>query len=194
MTARRITLIDGHPDPDPGRFVHALADTYAAAALAAGHDVRRIAVANLAFDLLESRAEWEEGPLPPTIAEAQKDIAWAEHLVIFYPLWLGDLPARLKGFFEQVMRPGFAFEPKAKGLPEKRLKGRTAHIVVTMGMPALFYRVYFRAHSLRSLERNILSFVGIAPSERSIVGNVEGDPKHRTRWLEAMTEYGAAGR
>lgn len=75
MKARRITLIDGHPDPDPGRFVHALADAYAAAALAAGHDVRRIAVANLAFDLLESRAEWEEGPLPPTIAEAQADIA-----------------------------------------------------------------------------------------------------------------------
>jgi putative NADPH-quinone reductase len=194
MKARRITLIDGHPDPDPGRFVHALADTYAAAALAAGHDVRRIAVANLAFDLLESRAEWEEGPLPPAIAGAQEDIAWAEHLVIFYPLWLGDLPARLKGFFEQVMRPGFAFEPRAKGLPGKRLKGRTAHIVVTMGMPALFYRVYFRVHSLRSLERNILGFVGIAPTERSIVGNVEGDAKRRTMWLETMTEQGAAGR
>lgn len=194
MVARRITLIDGHPDPDPGRFVHALTDTYAAAALAAGHDVRRIAVAGLAFDLLESRKEWEEGALPPAIAEAQDDIAWAEHLVIFYPLWLGDLPARLKGFFEQVMRPGFAFAPKAKGLPEKRLKGRTAHIVVTMGMPALFYRLYFGAHSLRSLERNILGFVGIAPTERSIVGNVEGDAEHRTKWLEAMTQFGAAGR
>jgi putative NADPH-quinone reductase len=194
MQAKRITLIDGHPDPDPGRFVHALADTYAAAALAAGHEVRRIAVADLAFDLIESRAKWEKGSPPPAIAEAQDDIAWAEHLVIFYPLWLGDLPARLKGFFEQVMRPGFAFAPKAKGLPEKRLKGRTAHIVVTMGMPALFYRFYFRAHSLRSLERNILGFVGIAPTERSIVGNVEGDPEHRTMWLETMTEHGAAGR
>lgn len=194
MQTRRITLIDGHPDPDSARFVHALADTYAAAALAAGHEVRRIAVADLAFDLLESRAEWEAGPLPPAIAEAQDDIAWAEHLVIFYPLWLGDLPARLKGFFEQVMRPGFAFAPKANGLPEKHLKGRTAHIVVTMGMPALFYRFYFRAHSLRSLERNILRFVGIAPTERSIVGNVEGDPEHRTMWLETMAEHGAAGR
>lgn len=193
MQAKRITLIDGHPDPDPGRFVHALADTYAAAALASGHEVRRIAVADLAFDLIESRAEWEEGSPPPAIAEAQDDIAWAEHLAIFYPLWLGDLPARLKGFFEQVMRPGFAFAPKARGLPEKRLKGRTAHIVVTMGMPALFYRFYFRAHSLRSLERNILGFVGIAPIERSIVGNVEGDHKHRTMWLETMTEHGAAG-
>ena len=53
MQTRRITLIDGHPDPDPGRFVHALADTYAAAALAAGHEVRRIVVAELSFDLLE---------------------------------------------------------------------------------------------------------------------------------------------
>ena len=63
-----------------------------------------------------------------------------------------------------------------------------------MGMPALFYRLYFGAHSLRSLERNILGFVGIAPTERSIVGNVDGDAEHRTKWLEAMTQYGAAGR
>ena len=32
-----------------------------------------------------------------------------------------------------------------------------------MGMPALVYRYYFRAHSVKSLERNILGFVGIAP-------------------------------
>lgn len=194
MKVKRITLVDGHPDPDSGRFVHALADTYAAAALAAGHEVRRIKVADLEFDLVCTRAEWEGGPLPRAIAEAQADIQWAEHIVIFYPLWLGDIPALLKGFFEQVMRPGYAFHPKANGMPEKGLKGRTAHIVVTMGMPALFYRFYFGAHSLRSLERNILAFVGIAPTERSIVGNVDADPDHRAKWLEAMTERGAAGR
>lgn len=194
MKARRITIIDGHPDRDPARFLHVLADTYAGAAAAAGHEIRRIDVASIEFDLVASRTEWEEGPLPRAIAAAQDDIAWAEHLVIFYPLWLGDLPALLKGFFEQVMRPGFAFHPRPKGFPEKALKGRTAHAVVTMGMPALFYRFYYGAHSLRSLERNILGFAGIAPTERSIVGNVEGDPKHRSRWLEAMTERGAAGR
>lgn len=194
MKSKRITLIDGHPDPDPARFIHALADTYAAAAAAAGHEVRRIEVARLEFDLLSNRNDWENGPVPRAIAEAQDDIAWAEHLVIFYPLWLGDLPALLKGFFEQVMRPGFAFHPRPKGFPEKALKGRTAHAVVTMGMPAFFYRFYFDAHSLRSLERNILGFVGITPVERSIVGNVEGDPAHRRKWLEAMTERGGAGR
>jgi len=37
-----------------------------------------------------------------------------------------------------------------------------------MGMPALAYRLYFRAHSLRSLKRNILGFVGIGPIRTTI--------------------------
>ncbi len=39
-----------------------------------------------------------------------------------------------------------------------------------MGMPALVYRWYFRAHSVRSLERNILGFVGIAPVNETLIG------------------------
>ena len=35
------------------------------------------------------------------------------------------------------------------------LKGRSARIVVTMGMPALFYSLYYRSHSVKSLKRNV---------------------------------------
>jgi putative NADPH-quinone reductase len=128
------------------------------------------------------------------IAAAQEDILWAEHIVLLYPLWLGDVPALLKAFFEQVMRPGFAFRYREGGLPEKKLKGRTAHIVVTMGMPALLYRTFYGAHSLKSLERNILKFVGIAPVRRSVIGNVEGDEDIRGYWLKTMAASGRAGR
>ena len=54
---------------------------------------------------------WEgEGRMsePAAIAAAQADIQWADHVAIFYPLWLGTMPALLKAFLEQVMRPGFA--------------------------------------------------------------------------------------
>ena len=40
--------------------------------------------------------------------KAQRAIASAEHIVIFFPLWLGTMPALLKAFLEQVLRPGFA--------------------------------------------------------------------------------------
>ncbi len=194
MTGKRILIIDGHPDPDRSRFVHALAERYAEGAAAGGHQVRRIEIATMGIDPLTSRHAWEEGDAPPTIAAAQEDILWAEHILLLYPLWLGDVPALLKAFFEQVMRPGFAFRYREGGLPEKKLKGRTAHIVVTMGMPAVFYRVIYGAHSLKNLERNILKFVGITPSRRSIIGNVEGDKDIREYWLERMATTGRAGR
>ena len=83
-------------------------------------------------------------------------------MVFFFPLGLGDMPALLKGFLEQVTRPGFAFSREGKNpLANKGLTGRSARVVVTMGMPVTIYRWYFRAHSIKSLERNILGFVGI---------------------------------
>lgn len=194
MSPRKIAIIDGHPDPDPSRFVHALAASYGQGAASAGHMIRNIDVARLAFPLIAKRGDWEAGPLTADIAAAQETIWWAEHLFIVYPLWLGDMPALLKGFFEQVIRPRFAFGPRAQGLPEKRLNGRSAHVAVTTGMPAYFYRLYFGAHSVKSLERNILRFVGIKPVERSLIGNIEGDADERARWLRAMRASGSMAR
>jgi len=61
-----------------------------------------------------------------------------------------------------------------------------------MGMPALVYRWYFRAHSVKSLERNILGFVGIAPVHETLVGSVEqlGDAGVAT-WQRRLRALGA---
>ena len=96
----------------------------------------------------------DEGPNHGAgLVGAQQAIAWAEHLVFFFPLWLGGMPALLKGFLERVARPGFALgEPGGLAhLPQKLLAGRSARLVVTMGMPALAYRWIYRAHSLKAL-------------------------------------------
>ncbi len=187
--AKRIAIIDGHPDPDPGRFVHALAARYGEGALAAGHEVRHIEVATLDFPLLRSRAAWEDQPPPPAIAEAQQIIAWADHLVILYPLWLGDVPALLKAFLEQALRPGFAIS-KGKSLGAGLLQGKSARLVVTMGMPAFFYRFYFGAHSVKSFERNILKFIGITSVRHTLIGGVEDSAEDRRARLQDLFHLG----
>ena len=94
--------------------------------------------------------------------------------MIVYPLWMGSMPALLNGFIEQVFRPGFALAPEQKDTEWRpTLKGKTAYIIVSMGMPAFIYRWFFGAHSLKSLERNILRFVGISPIKQNLIGNVE---------------------
>lgn len=191
----RIAIIQGHPDAAGGHLCHALADVYAEAAAGAGHTVSRIEVAHLDFPLLRSQMEFEAAPPPRAIRDAQQAIGQAGHLLIVYPLWLGTMPALLKGFLEQTLRPSFAFDYQAKGLPRRRLSGRSARIVVTMGMPALAYRWFFGAHSLKSLERNILRFVGIGPIRESLFGSVaRASEARRKAWLDRMSRYGRQGR
>lgn len=191
----KITLVDGHPDPAPERFVHSLGTAYAAGATNAGHVVRRIDVARLEFPLLSQKSDFESGEPPDAIRNAQTDIAWCDHLVILYPLWLGDVPARLKGFLEQVFRPGFAFAAADRRFPSGRLAGRSARIVVTMGMPAFVYRWYFRAHSVKSLRRNILRFCGFGPVRSTLIGNAEGlAPSRRTECFATLELLGRDAR
>ena len=193
MTAQRILLIQGHPDGLTRHLGHALEDAYAQGAQDAGYEVRRVAVAHLDFPLLRSQQAWEADTLPSSLVQAQADIGWAQHIVLFFPLWLGDMPAVLKGFLEQVARPGFAFHQEGdKQFARKGLKGRSARVVVTMGMPALLYRWYFRAHSVKSLERNVLGFVGIAPIHETLIGMVDKfDEASVHKWTSRMRKLGA---
>ena len=195
-TKRRIAIIDGHPDGREGRFVHALAESYAEGARAAGHEVVSLRLGTMDIPLLRRAQDFSSEQVPAVIRTVQRALAWADHWVILYPLWLGSMPALLKGFFEQTLRPGFAFAPARKnGMPRKLLKGKSARIIVTMGMPALFYRLYFRAHSLKSLERNILSFCGIGPVRSTVVGMVENkSAKQRAACLEDARAMGEKAR
>lgn len=191
-TPRKILILQGHPDASRRHLGHRLAEAYATGASAAGHELRTIEIATLDFPLLRSQEEWERGELPQALHEPQAAIAWADHLVLCFPLWLGDMPAVMKGFLEQVARPGFAFKREA-GNPfgRKGLTGRSARVIVTMGMPAFVYRFFFAAHSVKSLERNILGFVGIAPVRETLIGNVDGlDDAARADWFAKLEALG----
>jgi len=194
--SKRILVIQGHPDGSEPHLCHALAASYANGAADAGRPLRQINLAEIDFPLLRSQKEWETGLVPASLKPAQDNIAWAEHIVFFFPLWLGDMPAVLKGFLEQVARPGFAFTREEGGNPwgNKALTGRSARVVVTMGMPAIVYRWYFRAHSVKSLERNILGFVGIAPVHETLIGLTANMKTEDTaKWLGKLKRLGFRG-
>jgi putative NADPH-quinone reductase len=188
----KIAIIQGHPDAADARFCRALAHAYAEGARAAGHELRHIDVASLDFPLLRTKLEFERGRLPEALAEPQRSIAWAELLVVVHPLWVGEMPALLKGFFEQTLRPGFAFPTGGGKAPT--LRGKSARVIVTMGMPAPIYRWYYGAHGLKSFKSNVLRFVGIAPVRATLVGGIESlSERRRVRWLERAERLGRAG-
>jgi len=189
---RNILIIDGHPDPAAERLVHALVDAYRQGAEQARHEVQVVRLADLTFPLLRSQADYEKGEPVESVRQVQHLMEWATHVVIVYPLWLGSMPALLKALLEQIMRPGFAFSTKQLGRWRvKFMSGKSARIIVTMGMSGLFYRWYYRAHSLRSLQRNILRFVGFRRVRSTIIGSAGSMTRAQCEeWLKNVRGLG----
>lgn len=192
---RRIVIIVGHPDPSPKRLCRALASSYAEGARLAGHDVHEVDVAELNFPFLRSMDEFPHGMIAPDLKEAIEAIKHADHLLFVFPLWLGTMPALLKAFLEQVMRPGIAFayaQDGEAGLTKSLFANCSAHIVVTMGMPAILYRLWFLGHGIAGMRRGILNFVGIRPVCQTFLGSVEtATDARRRKWLDRMRSLGA---
>ncbi|CAH1650753.1 NAD(P)H-dependent oxidoreductase [Chelatococcus asaccharovorans] len=190
---RRIVIIQGHPDPDEQRLCRGLANAYGEGAREAGHEVTFVDLASLDIPFLRSQSSFENDPVPPSLKPAQEAILAAEHIVIVFPLWLGTMPALVKAFLEQVMRPGFAFGYD-KGVPKTNLSGRSARLVVTMSMPVMAYRWWYFGHGLKALQHNILRFVGIGPVRESLFGMVTGvSDATRRGWLDTMRALGRQG-
>lgn len=184
----RITIIEGHPDPSAERLNRALADRYVERAEALGHEIRRITVAKLHFPIMRTSKDFYESAPSEEIAAAQRDIAWAQHLVLMFPLWMSDMPALLKAFLEQTFRPDFALDRSRKGRPPRHvLKGRSVRIVVTMGMPAAFYRLVMGAYMLKMLRRLFTVTAGIGPVRDTVIGGVMNPSSCSSRtWFETI--------
>ncbi|WP_306055165.1 NAD(P)H-dependent oxidoreductase [Natronococcus wangiae] len=187
-----VLLILGHPRTDS--FCGALATAYREGAREAGVEVRELAVADLEFDPDVHTECPSDQPLEDDLLEAQREIEWADHLVFVYPNWWGTMPARLKGFFDRVFVPGFAFsfydEGEGAGR-EELLDDKTAELIVTMDMPAWVYRWIFRQPGNNAVKRATLGFAGVRTTRVTNLGSVEDStPERREEWLEGTRGLG----
>ncbi|MEK3883527.1 NAD(P)H-dependent oxidoreductase [Paenibacillus sp. PL2-23] len=187
----KILIINGHPDPLS--YCAALTDAYSKGAAERGAEVQTIHLSRITFNPnlqfgFRQRTELEEDLL-----EAQRLIQWAEHLVFVYPTWWGSMPAVLKGFIDRIFLPGFAFKYReSSSLWDKLLKGRTAHLIVTMDTPSWYNRFIYRQAGHNVMKRNILSFCGIRPVRVTEIGPVKtSTPEKRAKWLERIRQLGS---
>ena len=186
----RCLLILAHPRRDS--LCGALFDAYAAGARQAGVESRELILSEMRFDPDVHTISPEQQPLEPDLIRAQRDIAWAEHLVFVYPTWWGTYPAMLKGFLDRVMTPGFAFQHIDADRWDKLLGGRTADIITTMDTPPFIHRVIYRAPGRQALVRATLGYCGVRTARILTFGPVVASSAAlRSDWLVLARETGS---
>ncbi|MDV9042906.1 NAD(P)H-dependent oxidoreductase [Stenotrophomonas sp. RAC2] len=189
--SRSILILLGHPDRDS--LCGALAQLYATAAANAGHRVRLLALGELEFDPVLRHGYRQVQPLEPDLQDAADAIKACDHLVLVYPTWWGGMPALLKGFFDRVLLPGYAFRYRRDSVWwDRLLAGRSARVITTLDTPLWYYRWIYRDPGITQLRAPLLEFCGIRPVRVSRLGAVRSStPAQRSRWLALASELGA---
>lgn len=191
---KHIVILQGHPDTDPLRLCRGLESAYSAAAQSAGHKVDRFDVATIELPFLTSQHEFEQGDLPAALHPLRDVLSTADHVVLIWPLWQGLPPARLKLVLEQLLRPGVAFRYAGAGRTMPMLRGRSARMIVTMGMPSWFYRLRYGAAGVQAVVHNILQLVGMRPIHTTFFGLAGASETRRARWFDKVRRLGAQAR
>lgn len=189
MPSKHIVIILGHPDA--ASFCGAMADAYQQSAIAAGHSVRLFRLGEIEFDPVLHHGYNKRQELEPGLLEIRDAISAAEHLVFIYPIWWGSMPALLKGMFDRVFLPGYAFKYR-EGSPlwDRLLSGRSGHALICMDTPPWYFRWVYRMPAHHQMKRVILEFCGIKPVKISSFGPVRhATIEKRARWLKQVRRF-----
>jgi putative NADPH-quinone reductase len=191
--SKKILVILGNPDTSS--FTAVLADTYGEAARAAGHSVERINVSELAFDPILRKGYKEIQPLEPDLVALQDKWRAADHVVIVYPNWWCTMPAIIKGMFDRMFLPGFAFnfDKQTKKLIQ-RLTGKTARVIVVAGTHSPFMTWLKFGDYTNEIQHAILGFAGMKTKVSTFGPSDKVSDVVRAKWKEKVRRLGAKGK
>lgn len=190
---KKIVIINGHPDSES--YCWALSNSYQQAALAAGHEVRVLNLIALQFNPILQYGYRKRTELEPDLLAAQKTIRWANHVVMVYPVWWGQVPALLKGFLDRTFLPGFAFQKREGSLWwDKLLTEKTGRIISTLDAPAWYYWLVYARPATNAIKRLVFDFCGIKTTGVSTIGPIRNSTEaFRSKWLAKVAKLGTKG-
>lgn len=185
MEFKKIVIVCGHPDADS--FTGSLLDRYHAAAEDAGHEVKRFNLGELQFDPILHKGYKEIQHLEPDLEMLQNAITECDHLVIGYPNWWCTMPALLKGLFDRIWLPGFAFNfNKQTKKIEQHLAGRTSRVFVLSGSHSPFKTWWQFGDYTNEIQYGILQFAGIKTNVTTYGPCQHVDDTCREKWMKEV--------
>ncbi|MFD2523671.1 NAD(P)H-dependent oxidoreductase [Emticicia soli] len=187
---KKVLLIQGHPDSESFNF--ALFDAYKKGLEASGAVIQEIIINQLTFDPNLHFGYRKRTELEPDLVESIEKIKWADHLVFFYPVWWGSVPALLKGFIDRVFLPGFVFSKRENSLWwDKLLVGKTGHIISTLDQPAWYYWLRYGRPTYHAMKQMTLEFCGVHPVRTTTIGPLRlSKETYRENWLKKVEKLG----
>lgn len=193
MKSKKILVLLGNPDTKS--YSGSIADAYETGAKEAGHEVERVNISDMHFDPILHQGYKEIQELEPDLKRMQDLWRWADHIVIIYPNWWVTMPAALKGMFDRMYLPGFAFNfDKATKKVIQRLKGKSARVIVIAGTHSPFMTWLKYGDFTNEIVHGILGFAGVKAKATVFGPSDKVGDKRRAEWIASVYALGKQAR
>jgi putative NADPH-quinone reductase len=168
-------------------FNHAILSRVVAVLRECGHAVDVLDLHRENFDpvlranelAIYTQGKW----LDPKVAEYQSRIKQVDHLIYIFPVWWEVMPALLKGFFDKVFLPDWAFREADAAPLLTHIQSGTA--ITTMGAPR---PIYTSVEAV--LCQGILTFCGVRQTRWFNICEVGVKTQdERLAWLASIEAY-----
>jgi len=168
----RFLIIECHPYD--GSFTTAAATTIRKVLMNRGYSVENINLIDDSFNPVMSADElkqWSDGKSKDKLVEKyQVMITKADILVIPFPVWWGSMPAILKGFWDKVLLPGWAFP--------NLLKGKKAIVITTMTSSLATFNKRIQNPIKGAFIKNTLKMCGFEICKHFEIGKISSGRKY----------------
>lgn len=134
----KILIVKAHPSKHG--HAHRVAEAYADSKRAKRHEVKIVDLYTdeckegfLTFENIRKMKTWPEQII------YEKDVAWADEIVVVFPIWWGMPPAIMMNWVDLTFWTHFAYKFNPDGSMQPLLAGKTAKVFATAGGPSWFY-------------------------------------------------------
>lgn len=190
---KKILIFLGNPTADS--YSGRLADAYEESAKKAGFYTERVNINDLTFDPILHQGYKIIQTLEPDLLMVQNKINWADHVVVIYPNWWCSMPAVMKGMFDRMWLPGFAFnfDKQSKKLIQ-RLRGKSAHVIIVAGTHSPFMTWWKFGDYTNEIAHGILGFAGFRVKVTAFGPTEKVSPQVLDSWVHKVERLGAQGK
>ena len=140
---------------------------------------------------IQSLAYKEIQELEPDLVDLQEKVKAADHIVVVYPNWWCTMPAILKGLFDRLWLPGFAFNfDKQTKKKIKRLEGKTGRVIIVMGTQSPLGTWWQFGDFTNEIQYGILEFAGIKTQVTAYGPTERVNDVTRSKWIKEVARLG----
>ncbi|WP_129715011.1 NAD(P)H-dependent oxidoreductase [Pedobacter sp. SYP-B3415] len=167
-----------------------LIDAYINGAVKNGAVVKEIAIVDLIFNSNKQFINRQAADLEPDLQKSFDAIKRANHIVLFCPVYVDVIPAKVKGFFDRLFLPDSVFTFQRQSF-NNNFSGTSARIVSILDQATFEDWKQNKKTTYLSIKRSTFENCRISPVHTSTIGHLlslEND--YSKKWLRKMEKFG----